>query len=49
MKLEPNADSRLIATILWQMYIALTAEGFSDGQALTIIGNFINANTKDEK
>ena len=38
---EPSADLRLMASTLWQMYVALTKEGFSEKQALTIIGEII--------
>ena len=42
---EPSADMRNIASTLWQMYVALTAEGFSDQQALHVIGVTIAANS----
>ena len=32
---------RMMANSLWQMYVALTKEGFSEKQALTIIGEII--------
>lgn len=38
---EPSADLRLMASTLWQMFIALQTEGFSEKQALTIIGEII--------
>ena len=40
---EPSADLRVMASSLWQMYVALTAEGFSEQQALTVIAYFIAA------
>lgn len=40
---EPSADMRQTASLLWQMYVALTLEGFSEQQALTIIGYAIAA------
>lgn len=42
---EPSADLRTMASALWQMFVALTAEGFSEQQALAIIGQVIAANT----
>lgn len=39
---EPAADLRQMASGLWQMFIALTNEGFSERQALTIIGYAIS-------
>lgn len=43
---EPSADLRGMASSLWQMYVALTLEGFSEAQALTIIGQIIIAGQK---
>ena len=42
---EPNADMRVLATTLWQMFVALTQEGFSEQQALVVIGQMLAANT----
>lgn len=36
--IEPNAEMRGIAATLRQYYLALVQEGFTDQQALTIIG-----------
>jgi len=38
---EPSADLRQIASHLYQMYAALIQEGFTEGQALAIIGHTI--------
>lgn len=38
---EPAADLRVAASGLWQMYVALTSEGFNERQALVIIGQVI--------
>lgn len=40
---EPNAESRIGAANLWQTFLALTAEGFSETQALNIIGQLLIA------
>lgn len=42
--IEPAADMREAANGLRQMYIALVQEGFSDQQALVIIGQILAAN-----
>jgi hypothetical protein len=36
---------RQLASAFWQMYVALTTEGFTEQQALTIIGISITAGT----
>jgi hypothetical protein len=41
---EPSADSRAFAAAAFQVYTALTLEGFSEQQALVIIGQMIAAN-----
>jgi len=41
---EPSADLRQMASALRQMFIALTSEGFTEQQALAIIGQVIAAN-----
>lgn len=41
---EPSAGLRTMASAFWQMYVALTAEGFTEKQALAIIGQVIAAN-----
>lgn len=42
---EPSALLREAASELWQMYIALTNEGFSENQALKIIGSMLAGQT----
>lgn len=42
--MEPSADMREAANGLRQLYVALTNEGFSDQQALVIIGQILAAN-----
>lgn len=37
-KTEPNAELRQLASTMWQTFVALTDEGFTEGQALQIIG-----------
>lgn len=41
---EPSADLRMLASTLRQTFVALTAEGFSEQQALVIIGQILAAN-----
>lgn len=41
---EPSADLRELANGLHQAFIALTREGFTEQQALTIIGHMLAAN-----
>lgn len=38
---EPSADLRTMAQFLRQTFIALTLEGFTEQQALTIIGQIV--------
>ena len=40
---EPSADARIGAANLRQIFIALLAEGFTESQALVIIGQLILA------
>jgi hypothetical protein len=42
---EPTADARTFAATCFQFYTALTMEGFTEQQALIIIGQMIAANT----
>lgn len=44
MTTEPSADIRMFASGMWQMYVALTLEGFSEQQALVVIGQMLVAN-----
>lgn len=41
---EPTAELRIMANMLRQTFLALTQEGFSEQQALVIIGQMIAAN-----
>lgn len=38
MKTEPNAELRAAASTLWQMFTALVDEGFTEHQALIVLG-----------
>lgn len=42
--IEPSADLRQAANAIRQMYIALTLEGFTEHQALVIVGQVIALN-----
>lgn len=42
--IEPSADLRHMASTLRQTYIALTAEGFTETEALLIIGQILSCN-----
>ena len=46
--IEPSAELRTMANALRQAYIALTQEGFTEQQALVIIGQILAANTKGD-
>ena len=41
---EPSADLRQLASLWWQLFVALQNEGFTEAQALTIVGQVISAN-----
>lgn len=43
---EPAAELRQAASGLWQMYVALTNEGFSEKQALVILGKVLASSVK---
>jgi hypothetical protein len=43
---EPNAELRQMASFLWQTYVALTQEGFSEEQALKIIASIVTRPNK---
>lgn len=45
MKTEPTAELRTLASVLWQMHVALIDEGFTEMQALTILGHVVAANS----
>lgn len=38
---EPSADLREAASFMWQTFVALTSEGFTEAQALVIIGHML--------
>lgn len=40
---EPSADLRVFASSMRQMFVALTNEGFTEQQALTMIGQVLAA------
>jgi len=42
---EPNADARVFAGMCFQWYTALVLEGFTEAQALVIVGQLIAAAT----
>ena len=44
-RIEPNAEMRTLASALWQMFTALTQQGFTEAQALVIIGQTLAAAT----
>ena len=39
---EPSADLRVMASHLWQMFVALQKEGFTESQALKILAEMIS-------
>ena len=43
---EPSADAREFARACHQIFVALSLEGFTEQQALVVIGQMIAANTK---
>lgn len=44
---EPSADLRQAASAMWQMFVALTREGFTEQQALIIIGQMLSSHKDD--
>jgi hypothetical protein len=38
MEVEPSAEHRVFAKMVRQMFLALVAEGFTEQQALVIVG-----------
>lgn len=46
---EPSAAHRQFAANLWQMFVALQAEGFSERQALIILGQMLASSKPDEE
>lgn len=47
--IEPTADLRTLANMLRQTFLALNQEGFSEQQALAIIGQILAANAGGDK
>jgi len=45
-KMEPNADMRAMANAARQMFVALVDEGFTEEQALILLGQTITANIR---
>lgn len=43
---EPSADIRQLASVMWQTFVALQSQGFSEQQSLMIIGQILAANAK---
>lgn len=41
---EPAAELRQLASILRQTYLALVQEGFTEQQALIVVGQILSAN-----
>ena len=44
-KTEPSSDARTFAGAVRQMFVALTDEGFTEAQALSLVGTILAANT----
>ena len=40
-KTEPSADIRQATSAMWQVYVSLRDEGFTEKQALEIIGHIL--------
>lgn len=41
---EPSADMRQLAAGIREIYVALTLEGFTSTEALTVVGQILAAN-----
>jgi hypothetical protein len=48
MSVEPSADARTLAKTCHQIFVALTLEGFTEHQALMILGQMIAATANGE-
>lgn len=46
---EPSADLRQLASFCRQTFVALLAEGFTEPQALVIVGQIIRAGIAGQK
>jgi hypothetical protein len=42
---EPSADIRIMSSFCYQLFVALKAEGFTESQALLILGQTIQGAT----
>lgn len=42
--IEPSSDTRQSAHVLMEMYLALRAGGFTEAQAMFLVGQVITAN-----
>lgn len=45
MKHEPTADQREAASLIYGVFVALVDEGFTEQQALIIVGQILAANS----
>ena len=41
--IEPSADLRTMSSFLYQLFVALTNEGFTEAQALSVVGQTIHS------
>jgi hypothetical protein len=46
---EPAAELRALAAMMWQTFVALQAEGFTEKQAIAIIGQMLAANANGDE
>ncbi len=46
--IEPSSDLRQFASLIRQLYVALTNEGFTDDEAMTIVLSVIARHAKGE-
>lgn len=47
VKIEPTADHRSAALNMRQLYVALCDEGFTDAQALALVGTMLRSAVGD--
>lgn len=45
--LEPNAQQRTAARELYMFFVALVQQGFTEAQALTLVGNLLESSDED--
>lgn len=48
MKVEPSASQRMAATVSYQMFVALVDEGFTEAQALRLLGDLLSAKIRSD-